>query len=104
MNDHRNISISRNDASGRYEMTVDGDDAGFAQFEQTDTRIAFVHTEVFDAFQGQGVASHLAAEAIADAVSRDLTIIPVCAYMARYLKRHEVEGAKIEWPDQDGAS
>ncbi len=104
MTDNRNVSITRNDASGRYNMTVDGEDAGFAQFEQSDTHIAFTHTEVRDAFQGQGVASQLAAEVIADAVARDLTMIPLCAYMARYLKRHDVEGAKVEWPNRPPTS
>uniref|UniRef100_UPI0025C574B0 GNAT family N-acetyltransferase n=1 Tax=Demequina sp. TaxID=2050685 RepID=UPI0025C574B0 len=77
MTEHRRISVARNDASGRYDMTVDGDEAGFAQFEQSETHIAFVHTEVLDAFQGQGVASHLAKEALEDAVSRDRIIIPL---------------------------
>ncbi|PKQ18003.1 MAG: N-acetyltransferase [Actinobacteria bacterium HGW-Actinobacteria-8] len=94
------ISISRNDASGRYDMTVDGEDAGFVTFEQSNTHIAFTHTELHDAFQGQGVGSHLAAEALADAASRDLTIIPLCPYMARYLERHPIKGARIEWPNR----
>ena len=45
-------------------------------------------------------ACDLAAVALADAVARDLTIIPLCPYMARYLERHDVEGARIEWPNR----
>lgn len=100
MSDFRNISVNRNDASDRYNMSVDGEEAGFAKFEESDTHIAFTHTEVFDAFQGKGVASHLAAEALADAVSRGRIIIPLCPYMARYLERHDVEGAQVEWPNR----
>ncbi|WP_291382459.1 GNAT family N-acetyltransferase [Demequina sp.] len=98
MNEIRNISITRNDASGRYHITVDGQEAGFVAFEQSDTHIAFTHTELLDAFQGQGVGSRLAAEALADAASQGLTIIPLCPYMARYLERHPIDGARIDWP------
>jgi len=100
MSDYRNISVNRNDDSHRYEMTIDGEDAGYVAFEESDTHIAFTHTEVREAFQGKGVGSHLAGEAIADAVARDLTIIPLCPYMARYLERHDVEGARVEWPNR----
>ena len=104
MSDFRNISVNRNDASERYNLTVDGEEAGFAKFEESDTHIAFTHTEVYEAFQGKGVASRLAAEAIADAVSRGRVIIPLCPYMARYLERHDVEGAKVEWPSETPGS
>lgn len=100
MNDDQNISVSRNDASGRYIMTVDGEDAGFVAFDESETHIALTHTEVGDAFQGRGLASRLAADVIADAVSRNLTIIPLCPYLARYLRRHPIEGARIEWPNR----
>lgn len=104
MNDFRNISVNRNDDSERYNMSVDGEEAGFVKFEESDTHIAFTHTEVFDAFQGKGVASHLASEVIADATSRGRIIIPLCPYIARYLERHELGGAQIEWPDKNSSS
>ncbi len=100
MSDNQNVSVSRNDASGRYNMTVDGEEAGFAAFQESETHIAFTHTEVDDAYQGRGLASQLAAYALADAVSRNLVIIPLCPYTERYLRRHEVEGAQIEWPNR----
>lgn len=105
MTTNPNISVTRNDAAERYEIAVDDATpltavAGFAAFQASETHIAFTHTEVDDAYQGQGLASRLAAEALTDAVARDLTIIPLCPYMARYLERHEVEGARIEWPNR----
>ena len=99
------VSVTRDDAAERYVITVDDAApltavAGFAAFQASDTHVAFTHTELHDAYQGQGLGSQLAAYALADAVARDLTIIPLCAYMARYLERHEVEGARIEWPNR----
>ncbi len=100
MTDNTAVTVARKDGAERYEILVDGAVAGFAAFQESDTHIAFTHTELDDAYQGKGLASQLAGEAIADSVSRDLIIIPVCPYMARYLERHEIEGARIEWPNR----
>lgn len=48
----------------RYEVTVDGDLAGFAEYRLVDGARVFTHTEVFDAFEGQGVGSALARGAL----------------------------------------
>ena len=89
-------TVTHDDQDQRYEIHVDGTLAGFIDYELSDGRIVMVHTEVFDEYQGQGVAGTLAGEALADAVERDLTIVPACPYIARYLERHEVPGAKVE--------
>lgn len=104
MSDFRNVSVNRNDASERHNLAVDGEEAGYVKFEESDTHIAFTHTEVYEAFQGKGVGSDLVAEVLADAVARDRIIIPLCPYVARYLERHDVEGAQIEWPDKKPSS
>jgi len=110
MTEAPNTSVVRNEEATRYEIVVDDgapDEAsthqrvaGFAAFQESETHIAFTHTEVDDAYKGKGLASRLAETALADAVARDLTIIPLCPYMARYLERHEIEGARIEWPNR----
>lgn len=100
MTDNPHVSVARNDGAARYEVAVNDVVAGFAAFKESETHIAFTHTELHDGFQGQGLGSRLAADALADAVSRDLVIIPLCPYMARYLERHDVEGARIEWPNR----
>jgi predicted GNAT family acetyltransferase len=110
MTDTPNTSVIRNEDAERYELILDdvvaGEAetdiaiAGFAAFHESETHIAFTHTEIDDAYQGQGLGLRLAAVALADAVARDLTVIPLCPYMARYLERHDVEGARIEWPNR----
>ncbi|GIG55080.1 GNAT family N-acetyltransferase [Demequina activiva] len=89
-------TVTHDDQASRYEIHVDGTLAGFIDYELGEDRIVMVHTEVFDDFQGQGVAGTLAGEALADAVERDLVIVPSCPYIARYLERHEVPGARVE--------
>ena len=115
MTDNPSTSVRRNDGAERYEIVVNDAAAhhtathntatphkvvGFAAFQASDTHIAFTHTEVDEAHQGQGFASQVASHAIADAVSRDLVIIPLCPYMERYLERHQIEGARVEWPNR----
>ncbi|MDR6866522.1 putative GNAT family acetyltransferase [Microbacterium resistens] len=93
------ISIARNDEASRYEIRSDGTLAGFAEFELRPSLIAFTHTVVDPAFQGQGLASRLAAYALADAVASGDTIIPYCPYIEKYLRTHEIAGAKVRWPE-----
>jgi predicted GNAT family acetyltransferase len=110
MTDTPNTSVIRNEAAERYELILDAvqtDEAepenavaGSAAFHESDTHIAFTHTEVDEAYQGMGLGLRLAEAVVADAVARGLTIIPLCPYIARYLERHEVEGAQIEWPNR----
>jgi predicted GNAT family acetyltransferase len=92
-------TVVRNDDASRYEIHVGGALAGFADFRSTADRIVFTHTETLPDFQGQGLGSVLAAGAIADAVARGSVIVPVCPFFQRYLERHDVDGAQIDWPE-----
>jgi predicted GNAT family acetyltransferase len=96
------IAVTRNDEASRYEIHSDGVLAGFAEYERREGEILFVHTEVDPAFQGNGLAGRLAADALADAAASGETIVPYCPYIAKYLTTHEVEGASIRWPKRPG--
>jgi predicted GNAT family acetyltransferase len=94
-------TVIRNDESSRYELT-DGDElAGFAVFDLSEGgRIAFTHTEIDKAFRGRGFGDIIASESLADAARRGETIVPLCPFIARYLKDHEVPGGIIDWPEE----
>ena len=49
------IEVRDNPDQSRYEAVVDGKVAGFAVYERIDGLIAFVHTEVDDAYSGLGM-------------------------------------------------
>ena len=53
-------------ARSRYEVTVDGELAGFSEYRQVEGARVFTHTEVFDAYEGKGVGSALARGALDD--------------------------------------
>ncbi|WP_300267480.1 GNAT family N-acetyltransferase [Microbacterium sp.] len=91
-------TVTRNDEAARYEIHVGETLAGFAEIRLRDGEVQFTHTEVDPAFQGKGLASILAGEALADAAASGATIVPYCAYIASFLKRNEVAGANVRWP------
>jgi predicted GNAT family acetyltransferase len=73
----------------RFEArTADGTLAGLAAYQLNGGAITFTHTETEPAFEGQGVAAQLVRFALRDARRRGLQIVPVCPYVAAYLKRH----------------
>ncbi|WP_029258757.1 MULTISPECIES: GNAT family N-acetyltransferase [unclassified Microbacterium] len=97
------ITVTRNDDESRYEIRSDDVLAGFAAYDLRPGSIRFIHTEVDPAFQGQGLAGKLAAEALADAAGRGDAIVPLCPYIAKYLETHEIPGAEIRWPQTPSA-
>ena len=72
----------------RYELTVDGDLAGWVTYRLSDRRITFIHTEVQPAYTGQGLAQRLARDVLDDARARGLRVRPLCPYIASYIRAH----------------
>jgi predicted GNAT family acetyltransferase/glutaredoxin len=75
------------DAS-RYELRLGGSLIGVAAYHRRNGRIAFLHTEVDEAHEGQGFASRLARDALEDARRQGLEVVPLCPYIAGYIDRH----------------
>lgn len=78
------------DTKGRY---VYADDKGGPEAEMTfsklgTTQIIIDHTEVPDAYRGQGVGLALVERAVADARAAGLKITPLCPYAAAQFRRH----------------
>ncbi|WP_353115973.1 GNAT family N-acetyltransferase [Microbacterium sp.] len=96
------ITVTRNDEASRYEIRTGDTLAGFAEYDRRPGEIRFTHTEVDPAFQGQGLAGRLAADALADAAASGDTIVPYCPYIAKYLRTHDVPGAVVRFPEPRG--
>lgn len=82
------MSTSVNRHSDRFEISVDDDVAGVAQFRDRDGRRIIFHTEIGADFGGQGLASTLVQRAIADTREEGLSVVPMCSYVAGWLERH----------------
>jgi predicted GNAT family acetyltransferase len=72
----------------RYEARIGDTVAGVAAYIRTPEIIAFVHTEVGDAFEGRGIGSTLARAALDDARSRGLRVLAICPFIKGWLEKH----------------
>lgn len=77
------------DARHRYETLVGEVSAGFTAYRDRDGQRVFFHTEIDDAYAGRGLASVLVREALGHVRDSGKRIVPVCPYVAKFLKRHE---------------
>jgi uncharacterized protein len=82
------IEVVDNANESRYEVRVDGELAGFAQYRQRPAALAFVHTEIDDRFEGQGLGGKLVSHALDDARKRSLAVLPICPFVRSYIERH----------------
>jgi len=82
------IEVADNPAENRYEIRVDGELAGFAQYRQRPAGLAFTHTEIDDRFEGQGLGGRLVSFALDDARSRGLAVLPFCPFVKGYIEGH----------------
>jgi predicted GNAT family acetyltransferase len=82
------IVVHDNPDARRYEATVDGALAGFVAYRMQPGLIAFMHTEIDDAFEGHGVGSILVREALDDARRRGLEVLPFCPFVNSFIHDH----------------
>ncbi|GAB7184807.1 hypothetical protein ATKI12_4638 [Kitasatospora sp. Ki12] len=81
--------VERADERHRYEILVDGDLAGFTEYRDHEEQRVFYHTEIDEAFAGQGLASRLVQDALTDVRAAGKRIVPICPYVAKFLTKHD---------------
>jgi predicted GNAT family acetyltransferase len=72
----------------RYEVWTEGRLAGTIRYTLENGEITLVHTEVDPAFEGHGLGSVLVAGALEDIRTRGLKLLPLCPFVAAYIRRH----------------
>lgn len=82
------VEIVPNPEQDRIEIHVDGNKAGQAEYVRKGDRVIFTHTEIADAYEGQGLGSQLA-RGVLDAVrASGEPIVPLCPFIAGYIGKH----------------
>lgn len=72
----------------QFQITVDGEQAGFADYiEDGDQRI-FHHTVIDKAFGGRGLASTLIRAALEDTRAAGKRVVPTCSFVEAYITKH----------------
>ena len=82
-------AVRANDAESRYEIFVDDQLAGFADYRRHGSRADFVHTEIADEFGGRGLATELIRAALDDARRRGWQVRPYCEFVKAFIAKNE---------------
>lgn len=88
----------------RYELR-DGDATiGFSTYHYASggDQVVFTHTEVDEAYSGLGLAQRLARFALDDVRSRGKRIVPLCPFIASFLRKHHDYDDIVDLPAPTG--
>ena len=71
----------------RYELVIDGLTA-FVRYRRTADTIRLIHTEVPEGLAGRGVGSRLARRVLDAARADGVGVVPICPFIAAWMKKH----------------
>lgn len=80
--------VTNNRDEQRYEVKMN-ELLAVLTYKQHAGQIVFLHTGVPLALEGRGIASQLASFALEDARAQHLTVVPLCPFVASYIRRHQ---------------
>jgi predicted GNAT family acetyltransferase len=80
--------VRNNRERSRYELWVDGELAGVADYHLMDDAAVMPHTEVAWSHRGQGLGAVLVRAALEDLRAAGRTVIPHCWYVAQFIGEH----------------
>lgn len=87
------IELEDTGSKGRYVLRAEGAEAEMTFSKAGEHMIIIDHTQVPDAFRGQGAGLRLVTRAVEDARVSGKKIIPLCPFANAQFKRHP------EWAD-----
>lgn len=82
------VRIVRNAEQHRFEAWLGDDLAGIAEFDPGPGAVTFTHTKVYDAFEGRGIGSQLAREALDEVRARGELVVPRCPFIRSFIEEH----------------
>jgi hypothetical protein len=81
------VNITNNEEAQRFEAQVDGLRA-ILTYRRFPDRMVLNHTEVPRPLEGKGLAAKLARTALDFARVNQLRVVPLCPYIAAFIRRH----------------
>jgi uncharacterized protein len=83
------VTVRDNVEKSRFEAVDEsGAVAGFATYRKEGDIVTFRHTEVDDAYEGQGIGSTLARAALDAARREERKVVPQCPFIKSYIDHH----------------
>ena len=74
-------TVADNPASSRFEITVDGELAGFIDYRRDGDEYALPHTRIYPQFEGRGLGTALVKGTLAEIAARGGTALPYCPFV-----------------------
>ncbi|MEO5898694.1 MAG: GNAT family N-acetyltransferase [Ilumatobacteraceae bacterium] len=97
------ITVHDNPDQHRFEIEVDGELAGIAEYHRSESHIVFPHTETRTPFGGRGLGTVLVKAAL-DAVREEgLGVQPQCWFVRDYIASHPDEYLALVAPEDRAA-
>ena len=85
--DLANLEIRNNPAENRFEVLLDGRLSKLEYIQDNDT-LVITHVGVHPDLRGQGLAGKLTQTGLEYAKTNSLRVIPMCSYVAAYIRRN----------------
>lgn len=95
--------VTDNTTDGRFEIAVDGERAGIAEYRRVDKVIHFTHTEVGDEWGGRGLARQLVEAALDASRTAGETVEPHCPYVRKVIADAPDRWLDLVAPDRRAA-
>ena len=101
-----NPEVIHNAELHRYEINLDGEKVGHADYKVDGDVLVFDHTEVDPAHRGKNLAGIMVEKQLADIRENfDAKVVPVCSYVVKYFETHpEVQDLLLNPIDQAAAA
>ncbi len=80
--------VRRNSERSRYELMLDGELAGIADYEMTGDTVVLPHTEIIASLRNRGLGAVLVQAALDDLRREGLRVVPQCWYVAQFIDEH----------------
>jgi len=80
--------VRRDDDRRRYELLVDGEVVGIADFEVVGSSVLLPHTEISRTRRGGGLGALLVEGVLDDVRAQGRDVIPACWYVRQYIDEH----------------
>ncbi len=82
-----NLEVTHNEAENRFETWVEGQ-LSKLDYNQHGNTIVMMHVGVYPDHRGHGIAGKLTQVGLEYAREKNLRVIPMCSYVAAYIRRH----------------
>lgn len=80
--------VTNNVEASRYEIFLDGELVGIADYRERGDSLVFPHTEIAPAMRGKNLGAQLVQAALDDVRGTGKRVVPSCWYVGQFIDQH----------------